>query len=611
MILAKKNVFGFATIAATVTLSAAIFATGCGDSGDTTAAVISPSTARNAVVLYYDNDLAKLRSNKIDTLSWIITKADGKLLAASKNPQKIVIPAEEKTSATSSTTSSTPTPTSSAKESDKCYTVLQMEQGVFDEVAKGGATVTAVYFNSTDKDNTDKILGFSSNSNINWDSKNKNGTADANFFLDEKGVQYIMGTTPDVPVIAKGGTVRLSCKVRSKDYAKDKKEADIIRFVKVDAGNYLKADDSSNVVGQYKGVEYTKEEGTEVKATLKNASEEKVSPTTIYVTDKKITGFTIENSYAGVLAPTKTDLDTKTTPATPALDYSFGMSEVQGIPAGTPPSSKPETKTYGVRQAAMKVTKITWGGTGGEEPKLDATSITGVKYEVTKVDSAAVKAEDAAKYEVKDNVVKFGLNEAAGKTFTVTGTLGKSALTGDKDVTATAEVKPSGADVNVGLNTAENVAKKTTHFTTEVSADKDTATGKIKETEKKLKMYAQFVETGVTGGLESYLFEIPEAASFTYPKLAHLYDASNVLFEEKFTSGDFDKKYKAEIAGANEQGLNNYAVIVREAGLNLKVGFAKSDKDTTRADDADQIKAFGNYKDLNIDAIIKNLIIAK
>ncbi len=599
MILAKKNVFGFATIAATVTLSAAIFATGCGDSGDTTAAVISPSTARNAIVLYYDNDLAKLRSSKIDTLSWIITKADGKLLAASKNPQKIVIPAEEKTSATSSTTSSTPTPTSSAKESDKCYTVLQMEQGVFDEIAKGGATVTAVYFNSTDKDNTDKILGFSSNSDINWDSKNKNGTANANFFLDEKGVQYIMGTTPDVPVIAKGGTVRLSCKVRSKDYAKDKKEADIIRFVKVDAGNYLKADDSSNVVGQYKGVEYTKEEGTEVKATLKNASEEKVSPTTIYVTDKKITGFTIENSYAGVLAPKKTDPDTKTTPATPALDYSFGMSEVQGIPAGTSPSSKPETKTYGVRQAAMKVTKIAWGGTGGEEPKLDATSITGVKYEVTKVDSAAVKAEDAAKYEVKDNIVKFGLNEAAGKTFTVTGTLGKSALTGDKDVTATAEVKPSGADVNVGLKTAEDVAKKTTKFTGEVKGDAG------KETEKKLKMYAQFVETGVTGGLESYLFEIPEAASFTYPSVAGLYAAGAVkdtpAYTEKFVGGTFDGKYKAEIVGADKQKTNDYTITVREAGLNLEVGFGDGKDGNKYAED--QTAAFGNYKNLKWQAV--------
>lgn len=596
----NKNIFAFATLTATAALGTALFAAGCGDSGDTTPAYPEANAERSVNLKFTDKDA--LKAGKVDTLACVITKADGTRLYKTSDVKIKNVPADK---SPKSGKIDTKTDT---------YATFTLSESEFNAVRSEAATITAVYYNSqaTGADEG-KILGFSQDS-ITWygtddkvatenDKKSYGEVDEVSFFLDTTDVNHILSATPDI--IGKDKTTKLAYKVKN---TKTNREADIIDFVKVADSEYLTKDDTT-IVGQYKGAKYTEADGIQLVAEFNGGKLKSDKP--VYVTDKKITGFTIENSYAGVLAPTKIDSSTSTTPATPALDYSFGMSEVQGIPAGTPPSSKPETKTYGVRQAAMKVTKIVWGGTGGEEPKLDATSITGVKYEVTKVGSAAVKAEDAAKYEVKDNVVKFGLNDAAGKTFTVTGTLGKSALTGDKDVTATAEVKPSGADVNVGLNTAEDVANKTTHFTTEVSADKDAATGKSKETEKKLKMYAQFVETGVTGGLESYLFEIPEAAGFTYPKLAHLYDASNVLFEEKFTSGDFNNKYKAEIAGANEQGLNNYAVIVREAGLNLKVGFAKSDKDTTRADDADQIKAFGNYKDLNIDAIIKNLIIAK
>ena len=58
MHLAKKNIFGFATIAATVTLSAAIFATGCGDSGDSTAVnPLNPDKIANAITVNYDTTL--------------------------------------------------------------------------------------------------------------------------------------------------------------------------------------------------------------------------------------------------------------------------------------------------------------------------------------------------------------------------------------------------------------------------------------------------------------------------------------------------------------------------------------------------------------------------
>ena len=122
MILRKKNIFGFATIAATVTLSAAIFATGCGDSGDSTAVnPLNPDKIANAITVNYDTTTeAALKSSNVESLRWLITDTEsGKQLASRDTVQKIhytgtttkanAALAEENTTSDDTTADQTPT----------------------------------------------------------------------------------------------------------------------------------------------------------------------------------------------------------------------------------------------------------------------------------------------------------------------------------------------------------------------------------------------------------------------------------------------------------------------------------------------------------------------
>ena len=580
----NKNIFAFATIATTAALGTALFSAGCGDSGDTTPAFVSPDKAANAIALYYDEATqATFKNSKIDSLRWIITdNKTGKRLAIGNNAQAITFPTEKTTDADKDSSVST------AKDetaNDKCYVVLQMDGETFKNAED--VTVAAIYYNEKDE-----IAGFGSNSDIEWNydkSKNKfNGQANANFFSEENVSNIYTEATPRM--IAKDGVTTLSCNVYPKD--ESAKPVNIIGLVKVkiDEGGdkYIQAVDNGIPV-QYKGIAYTDKWGIDVDVDdIKTASRAiDVGATGIYVTDRKVTAFEIVSD--DVLIPEKVDA----AGTTPAVDYALGQTEAEGTIAGT---KHPTEATYGVRQASLKAKATGWDSATdkGEVPAIYANSVSnlyldGVTYTVK--DGTSV-AKDVA---VADGVVSFNqksLSEA--KAFTVEGTY-KGELADSEGITSTSTVNAIPATVEVGFGQETKDPNGTTSIAKDF-ADKVEGNS-TQDVTANLKMYARFV-TGGVGGFTSYLFEIPSTAGFTYPSTAALFEGDTIYKVDNPT---------VTIATADQQKANDYSVTIKKDNKvnDLKVKFLE--KETTPY--ADQIKAFGAFTKLNIDNLL-NMVIA-
>ncbi len=579
----NKNIFAFATFATTAALGTALFSAGCGDSGDTTPAFVGPD-APNAITLYYnDNTQAAFKNSKIDSLRWIITdNKTGKRLAIGDNAQKITFPTEETTDTNKDSSVSTAKDESA---NDKCYVVLQMDSEVFKNA--DDITATAIYYN-TDK----KIAGYGSNSDIEWNydsNKNKSyGEATANFFSDE-GARSEMIATPDI--ITKGGVTTLSCNVFSSADVEGKNPVNIIGLVEIKQGSegdipdVLEKDDTEQIPGQYKGVKYTDEYGTDLDPIIETVSgKQNDIGEVIFVTDRKITGLEIV-SYNDVLIPEKVDA----VGTTPAVDYALGRTSAQGTIAGT---QDPKTVTYGVRQASLEA-RATWDNETGKgvAPYASKRLNDGVTYTVK--DGTAV-AKDVAVDE--NGVISFNQKSlSANKTFTVEGTYKGALAKEEKGVAGTTTVEAIPATVEVGF------AKPNVKDTTSVAPYDFTTTVHGSTTEEvtaNLKMYARFV-TGGVGGFTSYLFEIPESVGFTYPSTAALFDTDSKIYNAKDAT--------VTIATADQQKANDYAVTIKKDNQkdNLSVKFVE--KDTTPY--ADQLKAFGAFTKLNIDNLL-NMVIA-
>lgn len=574
----NKNIFAFATFATTAALGTALFSAGCGDSGDTTPAFVSPDKAANAIALYYDEATqATFKNSKIDSLRWIITdNKTGKRLAIGNNAQAITFPTEKTTDADKDSSVST------AKEetaNDKCYVVLQMDGETFKNAED--VTVAAIYYNEKDE-----IAGFGSNSDIEWnydESKNKfNGQANANFFSEDVA-RFSSEATPKI--IAKDGITTLSCKVApNAEYANP---VNIIGLVKVEldegGDKYIQAVDNG-IPGQYKGIAYTDKLGIGVQPSIKTPSGNQAYGTPIYVTDRKVTAFKISGGKA--LIPEKVDA----AGTTPAVDYALGQTKAKGTIAGTQGSIE---VTYGVRQASLEAIITDWDTdtTKGEIPANGGYFyLDGVTYTVK--DGTSV-AKDVA---VADGVVSFNqksLSEA--KAFTVEGTY-KGELADSKGLTSNATVEAIPATVEVGFGQEAKATDGTTSiakdFTTEVEGDSN------KNVTASLKMYARFV-TGGVGGFTSYLFEIPSTAGFTYPSTAALFDADSTIYNAKDAT--------VIIATAEQQKANDYSVTIKKDNQknNLNVKFVE--KDTIPY--TEQIKAFGAFTKLNIQNLL-DLVIA-
>ena len=577
----NKNIFAFATFATTAALGTALFSAGCGDSGDTTPAFVSPDKAANAIALYYDEATqATFKNSKIDSLRWIITdNKTGKRLAIGNNAQAITFPTENTTDSDKDSSVST------AKDetaNDKCYVVLQMDGETFKNAED--VTVAAIYYNEKDE-----IAGFGSNSDIEWnydESKNKfNGQANANFFSED-----VARFEVDAPqIIAKDGITTLSCKVApNAEYANP---VNIIGLVKVELSKggdkYIQAVDNG-IPGQYKGIAYTEKYGTGVWPSIKTPSGYQAPGISIFVTDRKVTAFEIVSD--DVIIPEKVDA----AGTTPAVDYALGQTSTTGTIAGT---QAPTEVTYGVRQASLKAKATEWDSATdkGEVPAIYTNSVRdlyldGVTYTVK--DGTSV-AKDVA---VADGVVSFNqksLSEA--KAFTVEGTY-KGELADSKGLTSNATVEAIPATVEVGFGQEAKATDGTTSiakdFTTKVEGDSN------KDVTASLKMYARFV-TGGVGGFTSYLFEIPESAGFTYPSTAALFDTDSKIYNAKDAT--------VTIATADQQKANDYSVTIKKNNQknNLNVKFVE--KDTTPY--TEQIKAFGAFTKLNIHNLL-DLVIA-
>lgn len=571
----RKNIFGFATIAATVTLSAAIFATGCGDSGDSTAVnPLNPDKIANAITVNYDADTeAALKSSKVESLRWLITDTEsGKQFASRDTVQKInytgtttkanAALAEENTTSDGTTADKTPT---SATKNDKCYVVLGVPSTVFQNMTN--VTVTAIYY---DKDG--HVVGFGSDINdVTWNTdksgKKFSGTiTDGNFF-SAQNVKSELVASPQF--INKGEVTKLAYEVTD-----GTNTANIIGLVDVQLGyddddkDYYIKPTNDGIVGAYKGVNFTKESGVYVSAKFdKNATN---AYTNVYVTDRtpKTLGVRAANGYEQtVLVPE----NVKEQGQTKAADYTLGQTKAT--------DSGSKYITYGVRQLPLSVYVSGWSDGESAEPSARPTVATDkVTFAVKDSAQKAFKAEDVA---VENGVVKFKQSKLdAAVPFTVEATYGQATgkLEGVQAVPATVEV---------GFADKADA----TSFTTEVKGDS------TKDVTTNLKMYARFVADQVQVSLS--LFEIPSTAGFTYPSTAALFDADNKIYNAQDAT--------VTIATADQQKANDYSVTIKKNNQknNLKVKFVE--KDTTPY--TDQLKAFGAFTKLDIQSLL-DLVIA-
>lgn len=543
MILRKKNIFGFATIAATVTLSAAIFATGCGDSGDSTAVnPLNPDKIANAITVNYDTTTeAALKSSNVESLRWLITDTEsGKQLASRDTVQKIhytgtttkanAALAEENTTSDDTTADQTPT---SATQNDKCYVVLGVPSTVFQNMTN--VTVTAIYY---DKDG--HVVGFGSDINdVTWNTdksgKKFSGTiTDGNFFSAED-VESELVATPQF--INKGETTKLAYNVTS-----GKDSANIIGLVDVEVGyddedkDYYIKPSSNGIVGAYEGVNFTKEGGVYVNAKFdKNATN---AYTHVYVTDRTITGFTLDvatefNGSTSVLVPDNIPAkgDVK------AADYSLNQKKVKLFKDG-----QLDKLNCAVRNIPLAIYGIEWSDGEGSIPDISiAKNFDMFNFGIANKDTNKAISDSEVSVS-KDGILQFKQESVTGELPIV---VTASYANGTKTVSDYINLKAVHADVKVGFNyygTDPGVAG----LLSEVSKDKD------------LGLFASFVTAdGTFSGpfpVESSMFstgDYPQAKLFTK-------DASNAFAAYTGTTikvaQDSSKKdmYKVTIAEDNQ-----------------------------------------------------------
>lgn len=544
----RKNIFGFATIAATVTLSAAIFATGCGDSGDSTAVnPLNPDKIANAITVNYDADTeAALKSSNVESLRWLITDTEsGKQLASKDTVQKInytgtatkanAALAEENTTSDDTTADKTPT---SATKNDKCYVVLGVPSTVFQNMTN--VTVTAIYY---DKDG--HVVGFGSDINdVTWNTdksgKKFSGTiTDGNFF-SAQNVKSELVASPQF--INKGEVTKLAYEVTD-----GTNTANIIGLVDVQLGyddddkDYYIKPTNDGIVGAYKGVNFTKESGVYVSAKFdKNATN---AYTNVYVTDRTPSDLSIDTVYDDsgnhydktVLIPEKV----AAAGTTPTVDYALGQSKVLGI------NSSGHSLLRGVRQLPLSIEVSGWSDGKGEIPSSSVT----IPY-----DEVAFAVQDKTQKTIqdvivdKDGIIRFNQSKIDSVTdFVVVGTYGKA--TGKMEGGQAIPVV-----VNVGLSTKAK-AKDATTFESSFEVEK------TKDGSEIFKMYAQFAQAPTAlGSFTSYLFEIPEAIGFTYPKAVLLqggaeYPAAGAAADITVADNQKKNEYKLDVKASFDSSI--------------------------------------------------------
>ncbi len=599
----RKNIFGFATIAATVTLSAAIFATGCGDSGDSTAVnPLNPDKIANAITVNF-KDEATLKANNVESVSWLITDGDadgdGKQLAVRKTAQKIhytgtttkanAALAEEATTSNDTTADNTST---SATQNDKCYVVLGVPSTIFQKMNK--VTLTYIYY-----DKSGKIVGFGSDINeVTWNNDKSgnrySGTVTDGNFFPEKNAQYSLTASPEFikkydEELAKkdpNATQADAFTTLAYNVTDGTTTANIIGLVDIDnykdIKDYIQPEEVKvgeyPTPGRYKGVAYTPADGATVRVKLDRASVSgDTHSTRVYVTDRTPSKLDVNTIYQKtVLVPE----NVKEQGQTKAADYTLGQTKATDI--------RSKYTTYGVRQLPLSVYVSDWSDGESVKPIAHPTVATKeVTFAVKDSAQKAFKAEDVA---VENGVVKFKQSKLdAAVPFTVEATYGKATgkLEGAKAVPATVEVG-FGQEAKATDGTT-SIAKD---FTTEVEGDSN------KDVTANLKMYARFV---ADDQVSLSLFEIPSTAGFTYPSTAALFDADSKIYNAQDAT--------VTIATADQQKANDYSVTIKKSNQknNLKVRFVE--KDTTPYTELEQIKAFGAFTKLNIQNLL-DLVIA-
>lgn len=590
----RKNIFGFATIAATVTLGAAIFATGCGDSGDSTAVnPLNPDKIANAITVNF-KDEATLKANNVESVSWLITDGDadgdGKQLAVRKTAQKIhytgtttkanAALAEEATTSNDTTANNTST---SATQNDKCYVVLGVPSTIFQKMNK--VTLTYIYY-----DKSGKIVGFGSDINeVTWNNDKSgnrySGTVTDGNFFPEKNAQYSLTASPEFikkydEELAKkdpNATQADAFTTLAYNVTDGTTTANIIGLVDIDnykdIKDYIQPEEVKvgeyPTPGRYKGVAYTTAYGAEVEVKLDRASVSGYTQSTrVYVTDR--TPKTLEVMADGCEQTVLVPENVKEQGQTKAADYTLGQTKAT--------DSGRKYITYGVRQLPLHVYVSGWSD--GESAKPSAYPKVATKEVTFAVKDSAQKAFKAEDVAVENGVVKFKQSKLdAPVAFTVEAAYGQATgkLEGAKAVPATVEV-----------GFADKV--DATSFTTEVKGDS------TKDVTTNLKMYARFVADQVSG---LSLFEIPSTAGFTYPSTAALFDADSKIYNAQDAT--------VTIATADQQKANDYSVTIKKNNQknNLKVKFVE--KDTTPY--TDQLKAFGAFTKLDIQSLL-DLVIA-
>lgn len=589
----RKNIFGFATIAATVTLSAAIFATGCGDSGDSTAVnPLNPDKIANAITVNF-KDEATLKANNVESVSWLITDGDadgdGKQLAVRKTAQKIhytgtttkanAALAEEATTSNDTTADNTST---SATQNDKCYVVLGVPSTIFQKMNK--VTLTYIYY-----DKSGKIVGFGSDINeVTWNNDKSgnrySGTVTDGNFFSEKDAQYSLTASPEFIKKYDEELAKKDPKATQADafttlaynVTDGTNTANIIGLVDIDNDKDIKDYIQPEEVkvgeyptpGRYKGVAYTPADGATVRVKLDRASVSGYTQSTrVYVTDR--TPKTLEVMADGYEQTVLVPENVKEQGQTKAADYTLGQTKAT--------DSERKYITYGVRQLPLYVYVSGWSDGKSAEPSAHPKVATKeVTFAVKDSAQKAFKAEDVA---VENGVVKFKQSKLdAAVPFTVEATYGQATgkLEGVKAVPATVEV---------GFADKADA----TSFTDEVEGDS------TKDVTTNLKMYARFVADGVSLSL----FEIPSTAGFTYPSTAALFDADSKIYNAQDAT--------VTIATAEQQKANDYSVTIKKNNQknNLNVKFVE--KDTTPY--TDQLKAFGAFTKLDIQNLL-DLVIA-
>lgn len=562
----RKNIFGFATIAATVTLSAAIFATGCGDSGDSTAVnPLNPDKIANAITVNYDADTeAALKSSKVESLRWLITDTEsGKQLASKDTVQKInytgtttranAALAEENTTSDDTTADKTPT---SATQNDKCYVVLGVPSTVFQNMTN--VTVTAIYY---DKDG--HVVGFGSDINdVTWNTdksgKKFSGTiTDGNFF-SEKDAQYSLTASPEFIKKYDEELAKKDPKATQADafttlaynVTDGTTTANIIGLVDIDNYSDIKGYIQPEEVkvgeyptpGRYKGVAYTPADGATVRVKLDRASVSGYTQNTkVYVTDRTITNFSLTSTEEYMYnVNSNIVLVPDNIPAqgdTEAVDYSLGQKKVKLFEG-----KSLRTLASAVRNLPLQISDIEWSSGEGQIPNIDITNNFDMfEFKVTDFNEKAIPDSEVSVS--KDGILQFKQNSI---TEPIKVAVTASYKNGTKTVSSNELLaRAVHADVKVGFQ-AYGSDPGVVGLLSEVNKNKD------------LGLFASFVTAdGIFSGpfpVESSMFSTgsyPQAKLFTK-------DASNAFADYTGTTikvtQDSSKKdmYKVTIAEENQ-----------------------------------------------------------